>query len=94
FFTTTFDNLEACFEGREFRIGRPPPSPTDPLLTRSLEVLLGAARSWLDDLASEAPRPAAATTDGAGPAGSAWSSAVAQAPTLDLFGFQHVRGSR
>lgn len=42
FFTTTFDNLEACFEGREFRIGRPPMDPTEPLLTQSLDLLLGA----------------------------------------------------
>lgn len=47
FFTTTFDNLEACFEGREFRIGRPPPAPDEPLLTESLELLLGAAGEWL-----------------------------------------------
>ncbi|WP_162246877.1 DUF362 domain-containing protein [Phycicoccus sp. Root101] len=63
FFTTTFDNLEACFEGREFRIGRPPTSPTDPLLTRSLELLLGAARSWVDDRAPEAARPDSADVD-------------------------------
>jgi hypothetical protein len=42
FFTTTFDNLEACFEGREFRIGRPPMDPIEPLLTQSLDLLLGA----------------------------------------------------
>ena len=58
FFTTTFDNLEACFEGREFRIGRPAPSPTDPLLTRTVEVLLGAAKSWLDERAAGTTTPA------------------------------------
>lgn len=47
FFTTTFDNLEACFEGREFRIGRPPPDPTGPLATQSLDLMLGLARDWL-----------------------------------------------
>jgi hypothetical protein len=49
FFTTTFDNLEACFEGREFRIGRPPPAPTEPLLTHSVDLLLGMARDWLGE---------------------------------------------
>jgi hypothetical protein len=47
FFTTTFDNLEACFEGRAYRIGRPPADPTEPLLTHSAELLLGLARDWL-----------------------------------------------
>ncbi len=85
FFTTTFDNLEACFEGREFRIGRPPPSPTDPLLTRSLELLLGAARSWLGDTTAGPAGPAApngATRDGAA------------ASSVDLHGFRHVPGVR
>ncbi len=49
FFTTTFDNLEACFEGREFRIGRPPMDPTEPLLTSSLDLLLGAVTQGLGD---------------------------------------------
>ncbi|NYG06657.1 hypothetical protein BJ986_001144 [Phycicoccus badiiscoriae] len=62
FFTTTFDNLEACFEGREFRIGRPPMDPTEPLLTQSLELLLGAFSQWIGDPAD--PRgPASATQD-------------------------------
>jgi hypothetical protein len=47
FFTSTFDNLEACFEGREFRIGRPPPDPDEPLLTASVSLLLAAAQEWL-----------------------------------------------
>jgi hypothetical protein len=45
FFTTTFDNLEACFEGREFRIGRPPPDPTEPLLTESVRMLVDGLTS-------------------------------------------------
>ena len=49
FFTTTFDNLEACFEGREFRIGRAPAGPDEPLLTRSVDLFLGAAREWVDE---------------------------------------------
>ncbi len=50
FFTTTFDNLEACFEGRGFRIGRTP-DPDEPLLTRSLDLVLGAVRHWLGEQA-------------------------------------------
>ncbi|WP_406829330.1 hypothetical protein ABEG17_10010 [Pedococcus sp. KACC 23699] len=90
FFTTTFDNLEACFEGREFRIGRPAPSPTDPLLTRSLELLLGAARSWVGDTAAGsaglAARGGAARDRGTGDG--------ASATTVDLHGFRHVPGVR
>jgi uncharacterized protein (DUF362 family) len=49
FFTSTFDNLEACFEGREFRIGRPPPDPDEPLLTESVRLVLDALVSRLRD---------------------------------------------
>jgi len=49
FFTATFDNLEACFEGRPFRIGRPAPTGDEPLATESLYQLLGIAQSWLDE---------------------------------------------
>ncbi len=81
FFTTTFDNLEACFEGREFRIGRPPMDPTEPLLTQSLDLLLGAAKEWLGDPAVEAgPRPEA--------------PGRATARDVDAHGFRHVRGGR
>lgn len=45
FFTSTFDNLEARFEGREFRIGRPPPDPTEPLLTESVRMLVDGLTS-------------------------------------------------
>ena len=79
FFTTTFDNLEACFEGREFRIGRPAPDPREPLLTRSVELLLTAAREWVADRTG--PRaPTAGDT--------------AQGPVVDDHGFTHVRGPR
>ena len=47
FFTTTFDNLEACFEGRPFRIGRDPATGTEPLMTTTLHLLLDAAQDWL-----------------------------------------------
>lgn len=78
FFTTTFDNLEACFEGREFRIGRPPPAPDEPLLTTSVALLLEAAREWLGQRAGVAD-----ATD-RGPDGD----------LVDAHGFTHVRGSR
>ena len=80
FFTTTFDNLEACFEGREFRIGRPPMEPTEPLLTQSLDLLLGAVTQGLGDhQESTAARRAgdrAVDSD------------------VDAQGFRHVRGAR
>jgi hypothetical protein len=79
FFTTTFDNLEACFEGREFRIGRPPPDPCEPLLTRSVELLLTAAREWVADRTGSR-EPTAGDT--------------AQGPVVDDHGFTHVRGPR
>jgi hypothetical protein len=78
FFTTTFDNLEACFEGREFRIGRPPAPPDEPLLTEALGVLLDAAGGWA--CASD-PGP----EDGTGPGPRA---------AVDRHGFTHVRGPR
>lgn len=49
FFTSTFDNLEACFEGRGFRIGRPPPDPDEPLLTAAVTLLLDAAKEWVGE---------------------------------------------
>ncbi|MDU0314001.1 hypothetical protein RKE38_09920 [Phycicoccus sp. M110.8] len=79
FFTTTFDNLEACFEGREFRIGRPPPDPGEPLLTRSVELLLSAAREWVADRTGSR-EPTAGDP--------------AQGPVVDDHGFTHVRGPR
>lgn len=79
FFTTTFDNLEACFEGREFRIGRPPMDPTEPLLTQALDLVLGAVTDWVGD-GSDGPRAGAAGR----PAG----------PEVDAQGFRHVRGTR
>ena len=81
FFTATFDNLEACFEGRPFRIGRPAPNGDEPLATTSLHQLLGVAQSWLDD------RSAKQT----GPFGG---SGREQPDEIDLHGFSHFSGSR
>ncbi|GAA4352945.1 hypothetical protein GCM10023145_18840 [Angustibacter luteus] len=46
FFSTTFDNLEACYEGREFRIGRDA-DDEGPLVTQTLQLLLELASQWL-----------------------------------------------
>lgn len=82
FFTTTFDNLEACFEGREFRIGRPPMDPAEPLLTQALDLVLGAVSDWLTD----------------GPGGSSVTEPGrperTSGPEVDAHGFRHVRGAR
>jgi hypothetical protein len=81
FFTTTFDNLEACFEGREFRIGRPPMDPTEPLLTQALDLVLGAVGDWLGDGGADLDH----TGSGA---------ATTPAAQVDAHGFRHVRGAR
>ena len=47
FFTATFDNLEACFEGRDHRIGREREDP--PLATETASMLLGVAKEWLEE---------------------------------------------
>lgn len=80
FFTTTFDNLEACFENRPFRIGRPPPEPDEPLLTDAADLYFAMAREWLGDRAGSAPDTRTATE----PSG----------PVTDAHGFQHFRGPR
>jgi len=81
FFTSTFDNLEACFEGRPFRIGRPPPTADEPLATESLYQLLGFAQSWIDDRSAE--RTGAFAGNGR-----------EQPDEIDLHGFSHFSGSR
>jgi hypothetical protein len=55
FFTITFDNLEACYEGRPFRIGRPP-EPAGPLPTRALQLLVDLAQDWLKERSVRTPR--------------------------------------
>jgi hypothetical protein len=80
FFTSTFDNLEACFEGREFRTGRPPPDPTEPLLTESVRMLVDGltARTGGDEARQREGHRHEADPD----------------PALDVHGFRHVRGPR
>ena len=81
FFTATFDNLEACFEGRPFRIGRPDSAGDEPLATEMLHQLIELAQSWLDDRSA----------DGTGVFGG---SAQAQPDEVDLNGFSHFTGAR
>jgi len=87
FFTTTFDNLEACFEGREFRVGRPPPDPDEPLLTRSVELLLTAAKDWVGQRVGLDTEPRASQRG-------ASDSHAPPADDVDVHGFRHVRGGR
>ena len=82
FFSTTFDNLEACFEGREFRIGRPPMDPTEPLLTQSLDLLLGAVSQWLGEPGDEGAHTTAHVDH------------LDHDDQMDAQGFRHVRGHR
>lgn len=80
FFTATFDNLEACFEGRDFRIGRPPPEPDEPLLTESLALLLDVAGDWIREHTAAPHR--------------AERERPHDPPEIDLDGFQHTSGPR
>ncbi|MGV1010243.1 MAG: hypothetical protein ACOYBY_16825 [Dermatophilaceae bacterium] len=77
FFTSTFDNLEACFEGRPFRVGAPPETADSPLLT---DLLRFAVEQGLATFGSEAPSRA---TRRAG----------REAAEVDLHGFAHFRGN-
>jgi len=81
FFTATFDNLEACFEGRPFRIGRTGASGDEPLATEMLYQLIGLAKSWLEE------RSAGDTSLFAGPTRE-------QPDEVDLRGFSHFTGAR
>src|ERR1035437_4788132 len=81
FFTATFDNLEACFEGRPFRIGRTGASGDEPLGTEMLYQLIGLAKSWLEE------RSAGDTSLFAGPTRE-------QPDEVDLRGFSHFTGAR
>src|SRR5580765_245422 len=78
FFTTTFDNLEACYEGRDYRIGRPAPDPTEPLVTETIALLLGAAKDWLDEHG----------------AGGLVGNSAQTVGVVDAQGFRHVSGRR
>ena len=81
FFTATFDNLEACFEGRPFRIGRSGASGDEPLATEMLHQLLGLAKAWLDERSAD-------------DTGLFGGSTREQPDEIDLHGFSHFTGER
>ena len=80
FFTSTFDNLEACFEGRPFRVGAPPETAEVPLLT---DLLRFAVEQGRDVLGAGAPQPTLPGGSGRPPA-----------DEVDVHGFAHFRGNR
>ena len=89
FFTATFDNLEACFEGRPFRIGRPAPTGDEPLATESLHQLMQVAQSWLDDRSVDGSVDRSADRTGR------FGKAARQRPDeIDLHGFSHFTDTR
>lgn len=47
FFNATFDNFEACFEGRPYRVGADTPPPSATLPTEAWSAYLDIAREWL-----------------------------------------------
>ncbi|HEY6797455.1 MAG TPA: hypothetical protein VI248_22505 [Kineosporiaceae bacterium] len=79
FFTATFDNLEACFEGRPFRIGHDA-DPAGPLPTAALHQLL----SLLRDVPGVSPAGS--------PAGGHGHRGTAPVALVDEHGFRHLRG--
>ena len=100
FFTATLDNLEACYEGRPFQIGRP--AVYRPLPTKDIGPLLATARQLFEDWLrkrSETPtRPGGSTaadlTGGALPqwvraATTMWASPSAAPHHVDDQGFRH-----
>lgn len=64
FFTATFDNLEACFEGRDHRIGRD--QENRPLATETASMLLELAKDWLADNHALPTKPGPALIDAQG----------------------------
>lgn len=49
FFSATFDNFEACYEGRPHRIGADASPPASVLPTQAWSTYLDIAREWLDE---------------------------------------------
>jgi hypothetical protein len=74
FFNATLDNIEACYEGRDFRIGRPPSPADDEPLADQVARTLGVVRELLPErpvqelmrrwLQSPAPEPVDVDVDG------------------------------
>ena len=84
FFTATFDNLEACYEGRDFRVGRPAADPDGPLPTAMLSAGLDLAKQWLADRSGSRPDVWAEATK---------PSAGRDSGQVDADGFRHFPGS-
>ncbi|HEX2705337.1 MAG TPA: hypothetical protein VHM65_06230, partial [Candidatus Lustribacter sp.] len=80
FFAVTFDNLEACYEGRPFRVGRAPDGPDTALVTAVVRDLLAMGREGLG-APPENPR---GRRSGGRPAPG----------DVDARGFAHFRGTR
>ncbi len=85
FFTTTLDNVAACYEGRPWAIGR----PADPeLVSRRWSRLLTAARAMATDTGTSWNLAGDAMTAGD-------PTTTRPDPTdVDAGGFRHVRGNR
>jgi hypothetical protein len=56
FFSATFDNFEACFEGRPYRIGTEATAQTRGLPTEGLTAYLDIGREWLAERRAAPPR--------------------------------------
>jgi hypothetical protein len=84
FFTTTLDNFVACYEGRDWAIGRPPDTE---LASRRFSRLIEVARAVATDAGSGFPlRDNRSGTSGA--------TGAAPDVVVDDDGFRHVRGMR
>jgi hypothetical protein len=57
FFSATFDNFEACYEGRPYRIGADAAPSTSALPTEALSTYLDIAREWLADQGAQQRSP-------------------------------------
>ena len=82
FFTATLDNVEACYEGREFRVGRDRESSDDESPAERIKATWSVLRQALPD------RPLDAL------ALQMQSRAVPQADQVDEHGFRHFSGGR
>jgi hypothetical protein len=90
FFTATFDNLEACYEGRDYRVGRPPSDPEGPLPTTVLAAGLDVAKDWL---AEHAPGGSGSRGGrGADVWGAFTDRPARDEGVLDAAGFRHFPG--
>jgi hypothetical protein len=80
FFTATLDNVEACYEGREFRVGREPDASDD----QPPEERLRQTWDLLTELLPARPFERLFRR--------AWSAAAPQPDEVDVDGFRHFTG--